>query len=284
MKYRFMNDHRDQFRVSTMCRVLEVPRSDFYQWLHQPDSERAREDRRLLGLIRDSYAASGGVYGARRVFADIREVGESCGKHRVERIMREHRIQAIRGYKKPRHIVGRPSIIAPNRLNRQFSVQAPDQAWVTDITYLRTWQGWLYLAVVIDLYSRRVVGWSMKPTLARELALDALLMALWRRKPAGTVIVHSDQGSQYGSDDWQRFCHAHRLQPSMSRRGNCWDNAVAESFFSSLKKERIRKRVYKTRDMARADVFDYIEVFYNRNRRHTHLGGVSPEAFEQASM
>jgi putative transposase len=159
----------------------------------------------------------------------------------------------------------------------------PDQAWVTDIIYLRTWQGWLYLAVVIDLYSRKVVGWSMKPTLARELVIDALLMALWRRKPTGEVIVHSDQGSQYGSDEWQRFCKAHCLLPSMSRRGNCWDNAGAESFFSSLKKERIRKRVYKTRNLARADIFDYIEVFYNRTRRHSHLDGVSPEAFERAS-
>jgi putative transposase len=196
--------------------------------------------------------------------------------------MQANKIQAIRGYKAPRRIAGRPSIIAPNRLNRQFTVDCPDRAWVTDITYLRTWQGWLYLAVVIDLHSRKVVGWSMKPTLARELVLDALLMAIWRRKPSKSVIVHSDQGSQYGSDDWQRFCRSHSLEPSMSRRGNCWDNAVAESFFSSLKKERVRKRVYKTRDLARADIFDYIEVFYNRTRRHTHLGGISPEAFERA--
>jgi putative transposase len=280
VKYRFINDHRHEFRIATMCRVLRVARGGFYQWLHKPLSDRAIEDQRLLGVIRDSYVASSGVYGARRVFGDLREAGETCGKHRVAKIMRQAKIKAVRGYKAPRHIVGRPSIIAPNRLERQFTVDAPDKAWVTDITYLRTWQGWLYLAVVIDLYSRKVVGWSMKPTLARELALDALLMALTRRAPKHPVIVHSDQGSQYGSDDWQRFCRAHALQPSMSRRGNCWDNAVAESFFSSLKKERIRKRVYKTRELARADVFDYIEVFYNRTRRHTHLGGISPEAFE----
>jgi putative transposase len=278
-----MNEHRHEFTISLMCRVLQVARAGFYQWLHEPISERAIEDERLLELIRNSYSASHGVYGARRVFGDLREAGERCGLHRVERIMRGHKIKAVRGYKAPRRIAGRPSIIAPNHLQREFTVDVPNKVWVTDITYIRTWQGWLYLAVVVDLYARKVVGWSMKPTLSRELALDALLMAVWRRKPGSSVIVHSDQGSQYGSDDFKRFCVAHNLQPSMSRRGNCWDNAVAESFFSSLKKERIRKRIYKTRELARADVFDYIEVFYNRTRRHSHLGGISPEAFESAA-
>ena len=197
--------------------------------------------------------------------------------------MRMHKIKAFIGYKAPRSIVGRPSIIAPNTLNRQFTVAQPDRVWVTDITYIRTWQGWLYLAVVMDLYSRRIIGWSMKPTMARELVIDAVLMAVWRRRPNNTLI-HSDQGSQYGSGDWLRFCREYKLQPSMSRRGNCWDNAVAESFFSSLKKERIKRRIYKTRELARADIFDYIEMFYNRSRRHGHLGGVSPEAFESASL
>lgn len=283
MKYRFINEHQHEFRILTMCRVLQVARAGYYQWLHKPVSEHDIEDQRLLKLIRDSYVASGGVYGARRVLGDLREAGELCGKHRVARIMRLNKIRAVRGYKNQRRIVGRPSLVAPNHLNRQFTVDAPDRAWVTDITYLRTWQGWLYLAVVIDLYSRKVVGWSMKSTLARELVLDALFMALSRRKPKQSVIVHSDQGAQYGSDDWQRFCRFHNLQPSMSRRGNCWDNAVAESFFSSLKKERIQKRIYKTRDLARADVFDYIEVFYNRVRRHSHLGGLIPDAFERAT-
>jgi putative transposase len=266
-----------------MCRVLCVARSGFYKWLHCPKSDRAIEDERLLGLIHQSYAASGGVYGAPRVFLDLREIGERCGRHRVARLMRSHKIKALRGYKAPRPVKGRPSIIAPNKLAREFTVERPDQAWVTDITYIRTWQGWLYLAVVVDLYARKVVGWSMKPTLAKELALDALLMAVWRRRPTDTVLIHSDQGSQYGSDDWQRFCIANNLDPSMSRRANCWDNAVAESFFSSLKKERIKRRIYRTRDLARADVFDYIELFYNPKRRHTHAGGVSPEAFEAAS-
>jgi len=266
-----------------MCRLLQVARTGFYRWLHKPLSDRAVEDQRLLELIRASYAASHGVYGSPRVFLDLREAGETCGIHRVAKIMRLNTIKALRGYKAPRSIHGRPSIITPNKLEREFTVSLPDRAWVTDITYILTWQGWLYLAVVVDLYSRRVVGWSMKPTLARGLVLDALLMAVWRRRPQQKVLVHSDQGSQYSSGDWLRFCQQHHLEPSMSRRGNCWDNAVAESFFSSLKKERIKKRIYKTRELARADVFDYIEVFYNRNRRHSHLGGVSPEAFEAAS-
>ncbi|WLP20995.1 IS3 family transposase [Raoultella ornithinolytica] len=283
LKYRFINEHRTVWGVMTMCRVLHVARAGFYAWLHNPVSARDKDNQRLLTLIRDSYSLSGGVYGYRRVHGDLNEIGETCGKNRVGRIMQLNRIKAVRGYKAPRRIAGRPSVVAPNRVQRQFTVVRANQVWVTDITYIRTWQGWLYLAVVIDLFARNVVGWSMKPTLSRELALDALMMAVWRRKPDSEVIVHSDQGSQYGSDDWQRFCRANNLAPSMSRRGNCWDNAVAESFFSSLKKERIRKRIYKTRDLARADIFDYIEVFYNRARRHSHLGGVSPEAFEQAS-
>ena len=283
MKYRFINEHRSEHATQFMCRVLEVSPSGFYEWLNRPLSDRAIEDQRLLDLIRNSYAASGGVYGYRRVLLDLREIGERCGKHRVLRIMKANKIKAIHGYKIPRGKYGRSSIVTPNKLKREFTVEQPDQVWVTDITYVRTWQGWLYLAVVVDLYARRVVGWSMKPTLARELVLNAILMAVWRRKPKQKVLIHSDQGTQYSSDDWMLFCREHNLEPSMSRRGNCWDNAVAESFFGSLKKERVKKRIYKTREMAKADIFDYIEVFYNRQRRHSHLGGVSPEAFERAS-
>lgn len=266
-----------------MCRILNVSRSGYYDWIDRPLSNRARENERLVVLIRASHTASGGIYGSPRVTADLREAGETCSKNRVARLMRVNDIRGITGFKRPRPLVGRPSLLMPNRLQRQFTVNRPDEAWVTDITYIRTWQGWLYLAVVIDLFARKVVGWSMKPTLAKELVLDALLMAVWRRRPTEPVIVHSDQGTQYGSDAWYRFCISHNLKPSMSRRGNCWDNAVAESFFGSLKKERIRKQIYRTRDQARADIFDYIEMFYNRSRRHSHLGDVSPEAFEQAS-
>ena len=266
-----------------MCRMLEVAASGFYAWIHQLLSDRAIEDERLLGLIRESYVASGRIYGSPRVFLDLREAGEYIGRKRVARIMRTHGIRAIRGYKVPRNVISIPSVLAPNLLQRQFTVDQPDTAWVTDITYIRIWQGWLYLAVVMDLHSRRIIGWSMQPTLARDLVLDALRMAVWRRKPKRPVIVHSDQGSQYGIDDWIRFCKAHKLDPSMSRRGNCWDNAVAESFFSSRKKGRIGKKVYRTRELARADIFEYIEMFYNRTRPHSHLGGVSPEAFEDAS-
>jgi putative transposase len=197
--------------------------------------------------------------------------------------MKKHRIKAVRSYRRPRYVVGVPSVVAPDRVEREFTVGEPDRIWVTDITYIRTWEGWLYLAAVLDLFSRMVVGWSMQSTLVRDLVLDAILMAVWRRKPEAGLVIHSDQGSQYGSDDWHRFCRAHGLRPSMSRRGNCWDNAVAESFFSSLKKERVRRKIYQTKEEAKADLFDYIEMFYNPRRRHSHIGGVSPEAFERAS-
>ncbi len=187
--------------------MLKVARAGNYAWLHQPDSNCAIEDKRLLGLIRDSYVASGGVYGSPRVFADLREAGETCGKHRVERIMRHHKIQAVRGYKSPRAVKGRPSILAPNRVNREFTIDAPDCVRVTDITYIRTWQGWLYLAVVLDLHSRAVVGWSMKPTIAKELVLDALMMALWRRKPMQEVIAFHPMNFQIQQPKTWSYCH-----------------------------------------------------------------------------
>ncbi|MDY6456815.1 IS3 family transposase [Acinetobacter faecalis] len=284
VKYQFILEYSNQFKIKTMCRVLKLARAGYYAWLHEPESGRTIEDKRLLQLIRSSYDASYGIYGYRRITLDLKELGEGCGPNRVLKIMKNNGIAAVRGYKKNKSYGrGRPQIVPPNHLNREFVVNTPNTSWVTDITYIRTWQGWLYLAVVLDLYSRKVIGWSMNPTLAKDIVLDALLMAVWRRRPDEPVIIHSDQGSQYSSGDWQKFCQKHNLIPSMSRRGNCWDNAVAESFFSSLKKERIKKRIYKTREMARADVFDYIEMFYNRIRRHSYLDGMSPEAFETAS-
>ena len=279
--YEFIKGQTGQFSVQMMCRVLGVAPSGYYEWLLQPLSNRAQEDARLLRLIRASFTASQGIYGAPRVFLDLREAGETCSKHRVARLMRVNRLRALHGYRTRGWSVGKPAVLIPNLLQRQFTVTKPNKAWVTDITYIRTWQGWLYVAVVMDLFSRRIVGWSTAPTIHRELVLDAVLMAVRGRRPRGTLI-HSDQGSQYGSDAWRRFCRSNRLEPSMSRKGNCWDNAVAESFFSSLKKERIKKQIYKSRALASTDVVDYVEAFYNRTRRHSHLGGISPEQFEAA--
>jgi putative transposase len=277
--YEFIKAHRHEYNIKTMCGALEISRAGYYAWLREPLSNRAKDDARLLRLIRASYNASHGVYGSTRIFLDLREAGETCSKHRVARIMRANKIRALHGYRTRRHAAAKPSSVVPDLVKRNFDVIRPNTVWVTDITYIRTWQGWLYLAVVMDLFSRMIVGWAVAPNLRRELVLDAVLMAVRRRRTRQTVI-HSDQGSQYGSDDWRRFCRTNRLEPSMSRRGNCWDNAVAESFFASLKKERIKKRIYNNRDLATADVSDYINSFYNAVRRHRHLGGISPEEFE----
>ena len=278
-KYELIKLKTGSFPVRTMCRLLDVAPSGYYEWLSNPTSERAREDARLLKLIRASFQASQGVYGAPRVFLDLREAGETCSKHRVARLMRENGIRAQPGYRVKRYVAGKAAELVPNLVKRNFTVSKPNLIWASDITYIRTWEGWLYLAVVLDLYSRKVVGWAVRQTMHRDLVLDAVMMALRYRKTDSTII-HSDQGSQYGSDDWRRFCRSNGLEPSMSRRGNCWDNAVAESFFGSLKKERIKKKIYKDRQAAANDVSDYIERFYNPIRRHQHLGGISPDAYE----
>ena len=276
-----MAEHHHQFRLTSMCRILRVHRSGYYAWLSRPQSLRAQADALLLDDIKQFFEASSGIYGSPRIHRDLREAGTRCGEKRVARLMRQASLRSVRGYKRPRYRAGKPATTAPNRLEQQFTTQVPNQVWVTDITYIRTYEGWLYLAVVLDLYSRTVVGWAMKPTMATELVLDALMMAVWRRRPKQPVIIHSDQGSQFGSNDFTRWCKENRLVPSMSRRGNCYDNAVAESFFSSLKKEQIKRRIYATRTEAKSDIFDYIEGFYNRTRRHSHLGQLSPLAFEQ---
>jgi putative transposase len=281
-KYEFIKANHGKRSVRMMCRLLDVAPSGYYAWLKHPKSIRAKEDARLLRLIRASFKASQGVYGAPRVFLDLREAGETCSKHRVARLMRENNMRAVAGYRTRRYIAGRPAELIPNLVKRNFSISQPDRVWVTDITYVRTWEGWLYVAIVLDLFSRKVIGWAARQTIHRDLVLDAILMAVRQRSPNRTI-VHSDQGSQYGSDDWRRFCRSNKLEPSMSRRGNCWDNAVAESFFSSLKKERIKKKIYKNRQLAIQDISDYIDSFYNRTRRHQHLGGVSPDEFEAAA-
>jgi len=276
-----MRQHLAEFRLSSMCRVLKVNRSGYYAWLAKPVSARAITDARILNYIRQFFNDSHGIYGSPRIHRDLREAGIGCGRKRVERLMHSAKLRSVRGYKRPRYRGGKPAVMAPNRLQRQFTQTRPDQAWVTDITYIRTYEGWLYLAIVLDLYSRAVVGWAMQETLTTELALKAVMMAVERRRPKNRLIIHSDQGSQFGSDAFTRWCRAHRLEASMSRRGNCHDNAVAESFFSSLKNERIKRQIYATRAEAQSDVFDYIEGFYNRTRRHSHLGLLSPLAFEQ---
>ncbi len=217
----------------------------------------------------------------RKITLDLREAGEHCSRHRVRRLMKIEGLSAQIGYgSKPRHRGG-PVGVAENVLNRDFAPNAPNKVWVTDITYIRTYEGWRFLAAVMDLDSRQIVGWATQPTMTRDLVLQALLAAVWKRKPAPGVMVHSDQGSQFTSSDWQSFLKEHRMVPSMSRRGNCHDNAVAESFFSALKKERIKRRIYPNREAARSDVFDYIEMFYNSVRRHGSAGGLSPVVFER---
>lgn len=262
-----------------MCRLLQVSASGYYAWRVRPESERARADRVLLRVVRRIHAESDGTYGSPRIHAQLKTEGLRCGRSRVARLMREAR---LKGCPKRRFRVGsRPSATTVgNLLNQDFSACAANQRWASDITYLWTTQGWLYLAVVMDLYSRRIVGWSMNRRISRQLALAALDMALGQRQPIGELIHHSDRGPQYLSDDYQALLRRYGIRCSMSDRGSCYDNAVVESFFATLKRERTRRRHYRTRDDARADVFDYIERFYNRERRHSYLGHLSPAEYE----
>ena len=282
MKYAFIEEHRPLFSVRAMCRCLRVHPSGFYAWLKNPLSKRAVEDQRQTKLIKKAWIESGKVYGYRKLHDDLCDQGETCCPNRVARLARIASIKAQIGYKRrPGKFGGKPSVVVDNTLNRQFDVEAPDRFWVTDITYIKTYEGFLYLAVVIDLYSRRVVGWATQSRQYTDLVLQALLMAVWRRKPLGQVLIHSDQGSQFTRIEWASFLKQHNLEHSMSRRGNCHDNAVAESFFNLLKRERIRRRTYKTREDARRDVFDYIEMFYNPKRKHARNGMLSPVEFER---
>ena len=263
-----------------MCRIFKVHFSGFYAWLRKPISARAIEELRLLKLIKRFYVASGATYGSPWIHRDLREAGETSSVHRVARIMRENKLKAQIGYKRRYIKGGKLASVAANHLDRNFSPVAPNQAWVSDITYVRTYEGFLYLATVLDLFSRRIVGWSMDKTIDRHLVLNALLMAVWKRQPKEPALVHSDQGSQYGSADYLAFLKENNLEPSMSRRGNCHDNAVAESFFATFKKRVTQKKIYATRDEARGEIFNFIEMFYNPVKRHSHTGGVSPAKYE----
>ncbi|PZQ35394.1 MAG: IS3 family transposase [Pseudomonas putida] len=278
LKYAFIKTHSTDYPVRRLCPTLKVHPSGYYAWLAEPQSARAKEDHRLLGLIKHAWLESGGVYGYRKIHDDLRELGETCGRNRVGRLMQAEGVRSQTGYRRrPAFYGGKPTVASPNHLARQFKVSEPNKVWVTDITYIRTYEGWLYLAVVLDLFSRQVIGWSMKP----RMCSDAMLMAVWRRKPQQQVMIHSDQGSQFSSSDWPSFLKANNVISSMSRRGNCHDNAVAESFFQLLKRERIRRKIYARRDEARSDIFDYIEMFYNPKRRHSSAMQLSPVEYEK---
>jgi putative transposase len=283
MKFAFIVKHRTIWPVAWLCEALDVSRSGFHAWLRRGPSLRAQLDDELTPRIRASFVASARTYGARRVWHDVLAEGASCGLHKIERLMRENALRA-----RPRRR-GLPkddgqrlaNVIAPNVLDRQFTAERPNQKWIADFTYIWTAEGWLYVAAVIDLFSRRVVGWSMKAEMTAQLVTDALVMAIWRRGKPDALLHHSDQGSQYTSEQFQRLMADNGVACSMSRSGNVWDNAAMESFFSSLKTERVCRKVYRSRNAARADVFDYIERFYNTTRRHSTIGYLSPLEFER---
>jgi len=260
---------------------MEAHPSGYYEWLRKPLSNRETMDRRLTSQIKQYWLESGGHSGYRNIHRDLAEAKIACGRDRVLRIMRQAGF-AQRGYKSPAaYYSGKPTPAAPNTLERQFEVNEPNLWWVSDITYIHTQEGFLFLAVVIDLFARNIVGWSMGPKITDDLVLDALTMAYWRRKPSNKVMLHSDQGSQYTSSRCKRLLKTLNMEASMSRRGNCHDNAVAESFFANLKKEKVRRIKYKTRADARHAMFNYIEMFYNPKRRHTHNDRVPPTVYEQ---
>ena len=283
MKFSFVAKHRGLWPAGWLCGALGVSRGGFYAWLRRSPSARARSDEELSAKVRASFLASDRTYGARRVWHDMLAEGISCGLHRIERLMRQ---QALRARPRRRRLPSdtgerSTSAISPNVLDRTFQAPSANCKWVADFTYIWTAEGWLYVAAVLDLFSRRVVGWSMSATMTAQLVTDALIMAIWRRGKSDALLHHSDRGSQYTSEQFQRLMAGHGVTCSMSRSGNVWDNAAMESFFSSLKTERTARKTYRTRDEAKADVFDYIECFYNPRRRHSTLGYLSPMEFER---
>jgi putative transposase len=284
VRFAFIMRHRPVWPVVRLCRMLEVSRSGFHEWHARTPCARAIDNERLTARIRTFHLLSGRSYGSPRIWRDLHEAGERVGENRVARLMRRAGIEALRRKRRrPVDDGARPECaIAGNLLEREFEADAPNRKWVADFTYVDTAEGWLYLAVVLDLFSRRVVGWSMNAEMTAQLVMDALVMALWRRGKPRELLHHSDQGSQYAAEDFQRLLSHHGIECSMSRKGDCWDNAAMESFFASLKKEHIYpKPRYRTRDEARADIFNYIERFYNPRRRHSTLGQVSPVEFER---
>ena len=282
MKFAFIAKHRGIWPAAWVCEALGVSRGGFYAWLRRPRSARSISDEGLAARMYASFLASDRTYGARRVWHDMLALGVCCGLHRIERLMRQ---QALRARPRRRRLPPdsgerQASAVAPNVLDRSFSAAAPNRRWIADFSYVWTGEGWLYVAAVIDLFSHRVVGWSMQARMTAELVTDALVMAIWRRGKPDALLHHSDQGSQYTSEQFQRLLADNGITCSMSRTGNVWDNAAMESFFSSLKTERTSRKTYRTRDEAKADVFDYIERFYNPRRRHSTIGYLSPMEYE----
>ena len=285
MRYAFIQNHREAFPVNLLCQVLEVSTSGFYAWLRRPESPRSLANRRLLVEIKAVHQRSRQTYGSPRVHADLNANGQACGKHRVAQLMRKHGIVTHhkRKFKATTHS-RHTHPVAENVLHRQFAATEPNRWWVSDITYIPTQEGWLYLAVTLDLYHRKVMGWAMDRWMTQQLVIDAFTMALKNGHPRPGLVHHSDQGVQYACHAFQALLKASGIQCSMSRKGNCWDNAVAESFFHTLKVELIHTRQYHTRQEARAEIFDYIEVFYNRQRRHSVLGYRTPAEFEKMAI
>ena len=281
MRYRAIQEHDRRYPIRLMCRTLTVSPAGYYAWRDRPESRRSRQNRTLRSAIRELHHESRETYGSPRIWNALRKQGHGVGEHRVARLMRGAGIRAntVKKWRTTTQSSHRLPV-AENTLNRQFTVEAPNRVWAGDITYVWTTEGWLYLAVILDLYSRLVIGWAMGQRLTGELAEQALLMALANRQPRAGLVHHSDRGSQYAATRYQQMLTMHGLTPSMSRRGNCWDNACVESFFGTLKRELVYHRHYATRNEATQDIFEYIEVFYNRKRRHSALGYDSPAEYE----
>ena len=281
MRYRVIHEHDRRYPIRLMCRALAVSPAGYYAWRGRPESQRAAANRTLLATIRVLHQDSRQTYGSPSIWRALVRQGQRVGEHRVARLMRQDGIRAktVKKWRATTH--SQHSLpVAANTLDRAFTVAVPNRVWAGDITYVWTLEGWLYLAVLLDLYSRRVVGWAMGQRITVELAEQALTMAVVNRAPTAGLVHHSDRGSQYAATSYQRRLTAYGFIPSMSRKGNCWDNACVESFFGTLKRELVYHRHYATRDDAKRDIFEYIEVFYNRQRRHSTLGYDSPAEYE----